>query len=78
MEIMLQLIFINITTRHTSIFLYFYVRSIEVINPMISMYVMQSFFSWVLSNGSVFGKRDLLAIDYIMLALFWSYVPNIK
>ena len=29
-------------------------------------------------NGSIFGKRDLLAIDHIMLALFWSYVPNMK
>ena len=28
--------------------------------------------------GSIFGKRDLLAIDHIMLALFWSYVPNRK
>ena len=28
--------------------------------------------------GSLFGKRDLLAIDHIMLALFWSYVPNMK
>ena len=28
--------------------------------------------------GSIFGKRDLLAIDHIMLALFWSYVPNMK
>ena len=26
----------------------------------------------------IFGKRDLLAIDHIMLALFWSYVPNMK
>ena len=29
-------------------------------------------------DGSIFGKRDLLAIDHIMLALFWSYVPNMK
>ena len=29
-------------------------------------------------NGSIFGKRYLLAIDHIMLALFWSYVPNMK
>ena len=28
--------------------------------------------------GSIFGKRDLLAIDHIMLALFWSHVPNMK
>ena len=28
--------------------------------------------------GSIFGKRALLAIDHIMLALFWSYVPNRK
>ena len=28
--------------------------------------------------GSIFGKRYLLAIDHIMLALFWSYVPNMK
>ena len=28
--------------------------------------------------GSMFGKRALLAIDHIMLALFWSYVPNMK
>ena len=28
--------------------------------------------------GSIFGKRDLLANDHIMLALFWSYVPNMK
>ena len=28
--------------------------------------------------GSIFGKRDLLAIDHLMLALFWSYVPNMK
>ena len=28
--------------------------------------------------GSIFGKRDLLAIDHIMLALFWSYFPNMK
>ena len=28
--------------------------------------------------GSIFGKRALLAIDHIMLALFWSYVPNMK
>ena len=28
--------------------------------------------------GSIFGKRDLLAIDHIMLALFWNYVPNMK
>ena len=28
--------------------------------------------------GSIFGKRDLLAIYHIMLALFWSYVPNMK
>ena len=28
--------------------------------------------------GSIFGKRDLLAIDHIMLALFWSFVPNMK
>ena len=28
--------------------------------------------------GSIFGKRDLLAIDHIMLAIFWSYVPNMK
>ena len=32
----------------------------------------------LLANGSVFGKRDLLAIGHIMLALFWSYVPNMK
>ena len=31
-----------------------------------------------LTCGSIFGKRDLLAIDHIMLALFWSYVPNMK
>ena len=29
-------------------------------------------------TGSIFGKRALLAIDHIMLALFWSYVPNVK
>ena len=28
--------------------------------------------------GSIFGKRYLLAVDHIMLALFWSYVPNMK
>ena len=28
--------------------------------------------------GSIFGKRDLLASDHIMLPLFWSYVPNMK
>ena len=28
--------------------------------------------------GSIFGKRALLAIDHIMLALIWSYVPNMK
>ena len=28
--------------------------------------------------GSIFGKRYLLAIDHIMLALFWSYVTNMK
>ena len=28
--------------------------------------------------GSIFGKRYLLAIDHIMLALFWSYVLNMK
>ena len=28
--------------------------------------------------GSIFGKRYLLAIDHIMLALFLSYVPNMK
>ena len=28
--------------------------------------------------GSIFGKWALLAIDHIMLALFWSYVPNMK
>ena len=28
--------------------------------------------------GSIFGKRALLAIDHIMLALFWSNVPNMK
>ena len=28
--------------------------------------------------GSIFGKRYLLAIDHIMLALFWSCVPNMK
>ena len=32
----------------------------------------------VFRMGSIFGKRDLLAIDHIMLALFWSYVPNRK
>ena len=31
-----------------------------------------------LSIGSIFGKRALLAIDHIMLASFWSYVPNMK
>ena len=31
-----------------------------------------------LKCGSIFGKRALLAIDHIMLALFWSYVPNMK
>ena len=31
-----------------------------------------------ISYGSIFGKRALLAIDHIMLALFWSYVPNMK
>ena len=36
------------------------------------------FFRRVISFGSIFGKRDLLAIDHIMLALFWSYVPNMK
>ena len=30
------------------------------------------------SYGSIFGKRALLAIDHIMLALFWSNVPNMK
>ena len=30
------------------------------------------------SNGSIFGKRYLLAIDHIMLALFGSYVPNMN
>ena len=30
------------------------------------------------TNGSIFGKMYLLAIDHIMLALFWSYVPNMK
>ena len=30
------------------------------------------------SFGSIFGKRALLAIDHNMLALFWSYVPNMK
>ena len=29
-------------------------------------------------SGSIFGKRALLANDHIMLALFWSYVPNMK
>ena len=29
-------------------------------------------------SGSIFGKRDILAIDHIMLALFWSYSPNMK
>ena len=29
-------------------------------------------------NGSIFGKRYLLAIDHIMSALFWSYVPHMK
>ena len=28
--------------------------------------------------ASIFGKRDLLAIDHNMLALFRSYVPNMK
>ena len=28
--------------------------------------------------GSIFGKRYLLAIDHIMFALLWSYVPNMK
>ena len=32
----------------------------------------------VMKNGSIFEKRDLLAINHIMLALFWSYVPNMK
>ena len=32
----------------------------------------------VVVYGSIFGKRALLAIDHIMLALFWSYVPNMK
>ena len=32
----------------------------------------------VLENGTIFGKRYLLAIDHIMLALFWNYVPNMK
>ena len=37
------------------------------------------FFSFInFPNGSIFGKRDLLAIDHIMLALFWSYVPKTK
>ena len=31
-----------------------------------------------LTYGSIFGKRYLLVIDHIMLALFWSYVPNMK
>ena len=31
-----------------------------------------------MKNGSIFGKRALLAIGHIMLALFWSYVPNMK
>ena len=26
--------------------------------------------------GSIFGERNLLAIDHIMLALFWSYVMS--
>ena len=36
-----------------------------------------SFFK-AMSYGSIFGKRYLLAIDHIMLALFWNYVPIMK
>ena len=34
--------------------------------------------SFGVQYGSIFGKSYLLAIDPIMLALFWSYVPNMK
>ena len=33
---------------------------------------------WTCTFGSTFEKRYLLAIKHIMLALFWSYVPNMK
>ena len=47
---------------------------------LIKKVVMQILFFGKLfkTNGSIFGKRYLLAIDHIMLALFWRYVPNMK
>ena len=42
------------------------------------MYVYPEYLCTASSYGSIFGKRALLAIDHIMLALFWSYVPNMK
>ena len=35
-------------------------------------------YGYIYIYGSIFGKRDLLAIDHLMLALFWSCVPNMK
>ena len=34
---------------------------------------------WKITPGSLLKEIwDLLAIDHLMLALFWSYVPNMK
>ena len=40
-------------------------------------YFVISYF-FLASNGIIFEKRDLLAFDHIMLALFWSYVLDMK
>ena len=48
-------------------------------NEVIDNFCGETFEFFELSSiGSIFGKRALLAIDHIMLALFWSYVPNMK
>ena len=49
-------------------------------NDKWALFVNKQLFWWSASItlGSIFGKRALLAIDHIMLALFWNYVPNMK
>ena len=44
----------------------------------ISTFLQKETIYTITTYGSIFGKRDLLAIDHIMLALFWSYVPKMK
>ena len=61
-------------TQYIFIYIYIYTYIYIYIYTYIYIYI----YTYIYIYGSVFGKRDLLAIDHIMLALFWRYAPNMK